>query len=255
MKKLEEYLEAKKLEGKVALVTGSGRGMGRRIAIALASCGAQVTLSARTESELNAVQAEIESNGGRAISIPGDISVESHSIDLVAKTVASFGRLDILVNNAGIGAGGPWATTRTEDWDHVLAVNTRAPFILCREAIPHLQKQGRGHIINILSIGGVLCYENYGIYAVSKNALRALTITLSKDLRKDNIRVHAINMGAVDTPLLQKGLRTRPDIDPAKLVQPEEIAELVLFLVNWKGNGVIDEINIRRPDATYWAAL
>ena len=248
-------MDAKTLDGKVALVTGSGRGMGRSIAKALAGSGAQVALSARTESELSAVQTEIESTGGQATCIPGDIGWETYSVDLVARTVARFGRLDILVNNAGIGAGGPWATTRTEDWDHVLAVNTRAPFILCREAIPHLKKQGRGYIINILSIGGVLCYENYGIYAVSKNALRALTITLSKDLRKDNIRVHAISMGAVDTPLLQSGLQSRPDIDPSKLVQPEEIADLVLFLVTWKGNGVIDEINIRRPDASYWAAL
>ncbi len=248
-------MEARQLEGKVALVTGSGRGMDRSIALALAGCGAQVALSARTESELRAVQTEIESGGGIATSIPGDISVESNSIELVAGTVAHFGRLDVLVNNAGIGAGGPWATTATEEYDHVLAINARAPFILCREAIPHLKKQGKGHIINILSIGGVLCYENYGIYSVSKNALRAMTITLSKDLRKDNIRVHAINMGAVDTLMLQKGLQTRPDIDPSKLVRPEEIADLVLFLVTWKGNGVIDEINIRRPDASYWAAL
>ncbi len=98
-------MEAKQLEGKVALVTGSGRGMGRSIALALAASGAKVALSARTESELLAVQAEIESNGGVATSIPGDIGVESNSIDLVARTVAHFGRLDILVNNAGIGGG------------------------------------------------------------------------------------------------------------------------------------------------------
>lgn len=248
-------METRLLEGKVALVTGAGRGMGRSIAMALARCGAQVALAARTESELQVVQAEIEIDGGRAICIPGDISEENHSIDLVKKTVAEFGRLDILVNNAGIGAGGAWATTSTEDWDHVLAVNARAPFILCREAIPHLKKMGGGHIINILSIGGVLGYENYGVYAVSKNALRAMTITLSKELRKDHIRVHAISMGAVDTPLLRPGLKLRPDIDPAKLIQPDEIADLVIFLVTWKGNGVIDEINIRRPDAPYWAAV
>jgi 3-oxoacyl-[acyl-carrier protein] reductase len=229
--------------------------MGRSIALALAREGAQVFLSARTVSELRAVQDEIVSVGGQAEFIPGDIAEETYAIRLVAATVARFGGLDILVNNAGIGAGGPWAGTRTEDWDHVLAVNARAPFILCREAIPQLKLRGRGHIINILSIGGVLGYENYGIYSVSKNALRALTITLSKELRKEGIGVHAISMGAVDTPMLRQGLEMRPDIDPANLIQPEEIADLVLFLVTWKGNGVIDEINIRRPDASYWAAL
>jgi len=248
-------MEAKLLEGKVALVTGSGRGMGRSIALALARNGCRVSLSARTEIDLHQVQEEIEANGGQAACFPGDISIENRAISLVSETAAHFGRLDILVNDAGIGAGGPWANTDTETWDQVLAVNARAPFILCREAIPHLQKQGGGFIINILSIGGVLCYENYGTYSVSKNALRALTITLSKELRRDNIRVHAISMGAVDTPMLRLGLATRPDIDPSKLIQSEEIAEIVLFLVTWRGNGVIDEINIRRPDASYWASL
>ncbi len=248
-------MESKLLEGKVALVTGSGRGMGRSIALGLARCGASVALSARTESQLESVRTEVENFGGKAACFPGDLSQENYTLNLVANAAAYFGRRDILVNNAGIGAGGPWATTRTIVWDQVLAVNARAPFILCREAIPFLKKQEKGYIINILSIGGVLCYENYGIYSVSKNALRALTITLSKDLRKDNIWVHAISMGGVDTPLMRLGLQTRPDIDPAKLVQPEEIADLVVFLVTWKGNGVIDEINIRRPDATYWAAL
>jgi 3-oxoacyl-[acyl-carrier protein] reductase len=248
-------MQVQTLEGKVALVTGSGRGMGRSIAVALAEHGARVVLSARTECELRNVKAEIESIGGQAIYVPSDIGVEANSIALIAQTIRTFGRLDILINNAGIGAGGSWETAHTEDWDHVMAVNVRAPFILCREAIPHMKKLSRSYIINILSIGGVLCYDHYDIYAVSKNALRALTITLSKDLRKDNIRVHAISMGAVDTPLLRSGLTTRPDIDPSQLIQPEEIAELVLFLVTWQGNGVIDEINIRRPDAPYWAAL
>ncbi len=243
------------LEGKVALVTGAGRGMGRSIAQTLARNGCKVALAARTESQLLEVKTEIENEGGAAICFPGDIGLEEQAIRLVAETAAQFSRLDILVNNAGMPAGGPWESTRTEDWDEVVALNARAPFILCREAIPHLRKQGGGFIFNILSIGGVMCYENYGTYSVSKNALRALTITLSKELRQDIIRVHAISMGAVDTPMLRMGLDYRPDIDPARLIQPEEIADIVLFLLAWKGNGVIDEVNIRRPDASYWAAF
>ncbi len=229
--------------------------MGRSIALSLARNGCRVALAARTESQLLEVRAEIENEGGVAICFPGDISIEKHAISIVRETAAQLGRLDILVNNAGMPAGGPWETTSTEDWDRVVGLNARAPFILCREVIPYLQKQGGGFIFNILSIGGVLCYENYGTYSVSKNALRALTITLSKELRKDNIRVHAISMGAVDTPMLRMGLDFRPDIDPSKLIQPEEIADIVLFLLGWKGNGVIDEVNIRRPDASYWAAF
>lgn len=242
-----------KLTGKVAIVTGAGRGMGYSIALNLAQNGAKVALASRTTAELEALQAVIEAFNGEAASFMTDVSDEAQCIALVQSTIARFGRLDILVNNAGIGAGGPWENTKTETWEQVMAINARGPFIICREAIPHLKKEGGGHIINILSIGGVQCYENYGIYSASKNALRAFTVTLSKDLRKDNIRVHAISMGAVDTPLMRRGLSHRPELDIPKLIQPQDIADIVLFLVTWRGVGVIDEINIRRPDASYWA--
>ena len=246
-------MDKKVLKGKVALVTGSGRGIGRSIALALAREGATLALAARTEGELRSVQVEIEGLDGEAGCFPTDLGEEAQTVALVRDTIARFGKLDILVNNAGVGGRGPWEQINTKRWDSVMAVNARGPFVLCREAIPYLRRQGGGYIINILSIGGVEGYKGYGVYSVSKNALRALTITLSKELRKDNIRVHAISMGAVDTPLMRKGLDRRLDIDPAKMILPEEIADLVLFLVTWKGNGVIDEIHIRRPDAPYWA--
>ena len=246
-------MDDKVLEGKVCLITGAGRGIGRSIALGLAQKGGRLALAARTEAQVKSVQMEIETLGGEAACFPTDVGNEAQALALVRDTVAHFGKLDILVNNAGIGGRGPWEQTPTEKWDSVMAVNARGPYVLCREAIPHLRRQGGGYIINILSIGGVQGYEGYGVYSVSKNALRALTITLSKELRRDNIRVHAISMGAVDTPLMRQGLGRRPDIDPTRLIQPEEIAELVLFLVTWKGNGIIDEIQIRRPDASYWA--
>jgi 3-oxoacyl-[acyl-carrier protein] reductase len=246
-------MDDKVLQGQVGIITGAGRGIGRSIALALARKGVRLALAARTEAQVQTVKVEIEGLGGEAACFPTDVGNEAHALALVRDTVAHFGKLDMLVNNAGIGGRGPWEQTATEKWDSVMAVNARGPYLLCREAIPHLKRQGGGYIINILSIGGVQGYEGYGIYSVSKNALRALTITLSKELRRDNIRVHALSMGAVDTPLMRQGLGGRPDIDPSRLIQPEEIAELVLFLVTWKGNGIIDEIHIRRPDASYWA--
>lgn len=246
-------MENKELAGKVAIVTGSGRGMGRSIAIELARHGARVVLVSRTESELRQVQAEIEAQQGEALVTPMDVGIAQECVDLVSNAVTQLGRLDIIVNNAGVGAGGPWENTSVDDWDQVMDINARGAFVICREAIPHLRKQGGGHIVNILSIGGVENYPNYGIYAVSKNALRAFTITLSKDLRRDNIHVHGIGMGAVDTPLIRQSLSYRPELEIPKLIQPEEIAKIVLFLVTWSGVGVIDEINIRRPDASYWA--
>jgi 3-oxoacyl-[acyl-carrier protein] reductase len=246
-------MEANSLADKVAVVTGAGRGIGRSVALGLVGRGAKVSLASRTEAELQSVQREIELLDGEAVCLPTDVGIESEAVALIAQTVDHYGGLDILVNNAGIGGRGPWETMSTEVWDHVIAVNARGPFVLSREAIPHLRRRGGGHIVNILSIGGIRCYEGYGIYSVSKNALRALTITLSKELRDDNIQVHGISMGGVDTPLFRKGLDQRPDVDVARLIQPEEIADIIVFLVTRPGNGVIDEINIRRPDAAYWA--
>ena len=123
-------MEEKPLEGKVAVVTGAGRGIGRSIALSLARSGAKVSLAARTEAEIKAVQSEIESFGGSSASFPTDVSREADVISLVRNTVERFGRLDILINNAAIGIFKPLAETATEEWDLIMAVNARGPFIL-----------------------------------------------------------------------------------------------------------------------------
>src|SRR5258708_854815 len=145
------------VQGKVAIVTGAGRGMGRCIALTLGEADVSVALAARTGSELERVQQEIQAAGGTALCIKTDMAIEAQIVALVQETIARFGRLDIIVNNAGMGAGGRWETLPTAAWDEVMAVNARGPYILCREAIPHLRRQG-GHIINIQSIGGERYY-------------------------------------------------------------------------------------------------
>jgi 3-oxoacyl-[acyl-carrier protein] reductase len=238
------------LEGKVAIVTGAGRGIGRSIALALARNGARVSLAARTGAELQAVQSEIEAFGGEAASFPTDVSREAEVVSLVRHTVERFGRLDILINNAGLGIFGPLVETTTEQWDRLMAVNARGPFLLCREAIPYLKQQEQAFIVNIASVVGVKGYVNQAAYSASKHALMGMTKALAKEVQKDGIRVHAICPGGVDTQLVGKA---RPDLERSVLMQPEEIADIVLFLVTRRGNAVIDEVHVRRAASTPWA--
>lgn len=243
-------MEERPLAGKVAIVTGAGRGIGRSIALALARNGARVSLAARSEAELEAVQVEIEALGIEAASFPTDIGREAEAVSLVRNTVEHFGRLDILVNNAGIGIFGPLEETTTEQWDRLMAVNARGPFLLCREAIPYLRQHEQAFIINITSVVGVKGYANQAAYSASKHAVMGMTKALAREVQKDGIRVHAVCPGGVDT---QMAGQARPDLDRSVLIQPDEIAEVVLFLVTRRGNAVIDQIDVRRAVSTPWA--
>jgi len=237
----------KPLQGKAALVTGAGRGIGRAIAVTLAGAGAAVALAARTRTELGAVQGEIEAAGGSARVFPADLSDERQCVSLVGDVAGTFGGVDILVNNAAIGRFGPVDSFTADDWDAVMSVNARAPFIICREAIPHLRKRRPSHIVNISSVVGVKGYVNQAAYTMSKHALLGLTKVLARELQKDGVRVHALCPGGVDTGMVGDA---RPDLDRSVLILPQEIADTVLFLVTRSGNAVIDQVDIRRSSAT-----
>jgi 3-oxoacyl-[acyl-carrier protein] reductase len=243
-------MEEKPLAGKVAIVTGAGRGIGRCIALTLAGSGAALALASRTAAELEALRAEIEAAGGSAASFPTDIRIEAAAAALVEHTVQHFGRLDILVNNAGMGIFKPLVKTTADEWDQIMAANARGPFLLCRAAIPHLRRQPRSSIVNIASVVAVKGYANQAAYAASKHALYGMSKALAREVQPDGIRVHVISPGGVDTEL---SARARPDLDRAGLMQPQEIADIVLFLTTREGSAVIDEINVRREGATPWA--
>jgi 3-oxoacyl-[acyl-carrier protein] reductase len=237
------------LEGNVALVTGSGRGIGRSIALALARYGAKVLLVARTKNELIKVQKEIISAGGEAEIFVGDVSRESDIKALVRRTVKRFKRLDILINNAGMGLFKPLTKTTADEWDQLMNINARSPFLLCREAIPFLKKQKRSFIINIVSVAGVKGYVNQSAYSASKHAAMGLTKALAREVQKFNIRVHAICSGGVDTQLIDSlASKTKKSL----LMEPQEIADIVLFLLLQQGNAMIDEIHVRRSASMPW---
>lgn len=240
---------AKRLAGKVAIVTGASRGIGRAISIALAQEAATIVLAARSSDTLQEAADKVTQAGGKAHIVVTELTDEQSIKGLVKNTEETFGRLDVLVNNAGITHSATLEETATEDWDRCMWVNARAPFILCREALSLLRKSPAAYIINIASVVGVKGYPLQSAYTSSKHALRGMTISLSEELRDSNIRVHLLCPGGVDTEMVSN---VRPDIKKEDLIGPDEIAELVLYLVTHKGRGIVDELHIRRAAAAPW---
>ncbi len=239
----------KRLAGKVAIVTGASRGIGRAISIALAKEGATVALAARALEKLKETAKQVTEAGGGAAIIVTDLAKEESIKNLIKVTGDTFGRLNILINNAGVTHSARLEETATADWDRCHQVNARAPFILCREALPLLKKAEAAYIINIASVVGVKGYPLQSAYTASKHALRGMTISLAEELKGSGIRVHLLCPGGVDTELVQE---VRPDIKKEDLMQPDEIAELVIYLVTHKGNAVMDELHIRRAASSPW---
>lgn len=240
---------SEKLAGKVAIVTGASRGIGRAISVALAQEASTIVLAARSIQQLQITAEQVTKAGGEARIVHVELT-EEHSIrNLIQVTGEKLGRLDILVNNAGVTHSAPLEQTSTEDWQRCISINARAPFILCREALPLLKKSQAAHIINIASVVGVKGYPLQSAYTASKHALRGMTISLAEELRGSNIRVHLLCPGGVDTDMVDS---VRPDIARDELIKPEEIAELVLYLVTHKGNAVVDELRIRRATSSPW---
>ena len=240
---------AGKLAGKVAIVTGASRGIGRAISVALAQETATIVLAARSIQELQNTAEQVKKAGGVAHIIHVELTEEQSIRNLVQVTGEKLGRLDVLVNNAGVTHSAELEQTSTDDWQRCISINARAPFILCREALPLLKKSQAAHIINIASVVGIKGYPLQSAYTASKHALRGMTISLAEELRGSNIRVHLLCPGGVDTDMVDS---VRPDIAKDELIKPQEIAELVLYLVTHKGNAVMDELRIRRATSPPW---
>jgi 2-deoxy-D-gluconate 3-dehydrogenase len=232
-------MEDKPLAGKVALVTGAGRGIGRSIALTLARNGVRVALASRTLSELEAVRAEIETAGGEAASFPADISVESDAVSLVERSVDRFGRLDILVNNAGIIRRAPALEFSEKDWDDVLQINLKATFFLSQAAAKVMVKRGEGKIINVASMlsfqGGIIVPS----YTAAKSAIAGVTRALANEWAKHNININAIAPGYMATdntaPLRADPARSQTILDriPAgRWGTPDDLKGIVVFLAS-----------------------
>lgn len=237
------------LEGKVAIVTGATRGIGLAIAISLAKAGVRLLLVGRDQQKLEQSEKLCRSKGVEVESISVDLTSKEAPDFVVDKCNESFGRVDFLINNAGMASRLSVEETSWDDWNNIMNLNARAPYFLTKALLPLLRQSETAKIINISSVVGHKGYDHQSAYAASKHALNGWTKSMAREVQKDGIRVHLIAPGGVGTEMVQE---MRPDINMEELITPEEIAQCVLFLLSLEGNGVIDELNIRRNSNTPW---
>jgi NAD(P)-dependent dehydrogenase (short-subunit alcohol dehydrogenase family) len=230
-----------KLEGRTAIVTGSRRGIGRAIALALAKEGANVVVSDIIQEDCQKIVAEIEKLGRKGLALKCDVASTPEVEDLVKKTVARFGKLDILVNNAGIINFKPFLELTDDDWDTLINVNLKGQFLCARAAAREMIKNGWGRIVNIdsKSSGGCgIAFPLIAHYTASKGGVMALTEALALELTPRGINVNAICPGAIDTDM-SKGIKASGQLEQlllripkGRLGRPEEIANLAVFLAS-----------------------
>ena len=249
------------LENKIAIVTGSSRGIGKAMALGLARAGASVVVAARSESErdlapgtIYATAAEIEALGGRALPVRCNVREEESINDMVRQTCEAFGRIDVLVNNAGIGTYRSFLESTLKEWDLVMDINLRATYIGCRAVAPVMVEQGSGSIINVSSHAAGNIFSSTlsadaaeGIammgqaYGVSKAAVERLTWGLSAELGPYNI---AVNVLRPLRPVLTEGFQAqRPDADYSTWATPEDMVKATVFLAG-QGAGGLSGANI-----------
>jgi len=234
------------LEGKTALVTGGGTGLGRAIALAFACEGALVTVAGRRREPLQEVEAAAPA--GRVRRVVANVTLQEDRVRLIEDVVASGGGLDILVNSAGILQSGSVETTDLDAWDRTMDANLRSIFALTRLAVPHLVAR-KGNIINLSSVAGLRPYPGLLSYCVSKAAVDQLTRCLSLELAPKGVRVNALNPGVVVTELHRAGGMSAPDYAAflekgrtthplGRVGRPEDVAEMALFLASERASWV-----------------
>jgi len=224
------------LSSKTALVTGSGRGIGKEIAVKLANAGADVAISDIDLETAGATAAEIASATGRkAIAVAADVSKGEEVKAMFKETLDAFGKLDILINNAGITRDGLLMRMKEEDWDLVLNINLKSAFLCCREAVRPMMSARSGKIINIASVVGLMGNAGQANYSASKAGMIGLTKTLAREFASRSINVNAIAPGFIKTAMTDKLTDAEKEklaagIPMAKLGNPEDVANAVLFL-------------------------
>ena len=216
------------LKGRVVLITGAGRGIGRALAHAFAAAGAKVALLGKTKKNLLEVQRELKDSGTATVVLAADVSDEGAVARAVAAAEQQLGPVDVLVNNAGVFALAPVETMDTLVFDRMLAVNLRGPFLMSRALLPGMKSRKRGHIVNISSTAGRRGFAGGGAYCASKFGLAGLTEAMRYEARASNVRVTCVYPSTVNTDLVKKA---GMDLAPERAIQPEDVANAVVSLV------------------------
>ena len=233
-----------RLQDRVAVITGSGAGMGEGMARLFAAEGGQLVISGRDEKKGQGVADSIVQSGGRAFFERADVSVEADCRALIEATVKHYGRIDVLVNNVGLSTRGNIEDTTVELWDRLFATNVRSAFICMQQAVKHMKTQGRGSIINIGSVNAYIGEPKLMAYSATKGALMTLTKNNASYLNRYRIRVNQLNVGWTETPnehrvktqeegkgenWLEEAARTRPF---GRLLVPRDIAFAALYFAS-----------------------
>jgi NAD(P)-dependent dehydrogenase (short-subunit alcohol dehydrogenase family) len=220
----------KQLEDRVAVVTGASKGIGKAIAQAFAREGAKVLIAARNRAELEALAGEIAGNGGAALAVPTDITVEADIVNLFKTATDRHGRLDILVNNAGISLGMAMDEIPLSRWQKVIDTNLTGAFLCSREALKIMKPQKSGRIINIGSISSITPRANGAAYAATKLALEGLTRSIALDYREYNIGASIIHLGATATSWMK--VRPEDATGPEYHLQLDDVGRLATFMAS-----------------------
>jgi 3-oxoacyl-[acyl-carrier protein] reductase len=228
-----------RLEGKIAVVSGGSRGIGRAIARSLAAEGASVVIAARDQDALARAVDELRKEGHSIEGIVADVSVENQVHHLVQHVVHTHGTVDILINNAGVGVFKPVAELSVAEFDRMWATNMRGVFLLTKEVLPHMIRAQRGEIVNIASLAGKNSMKGGAGYCATKWALRGFASSLMLEVREHNIRVVTLFPGSVETAFSASGKKG------SNVTQPEDVADAVLFAVTSPQRSMFSEIDVR----------
>jgi NAD(P)-dependent dehydrogenase (short-subunit alcohol dehydrogenase family) len=228
----------RRLEGKVAIITGASRGIGATAARLFAREGATVVLAARSKEDIVSIVAEIKADGGEAMAVRTNVAEATSLETLVRKTIEAYGRLDIAFNNAGIGIAKPLIEFTEEEFDHVQAINLRGVFLSMKYEIPAMLAGGGGAIVNTSSVGGLVGGVGNGAYIASKHGVIGLTKVAALEYAQKHIRINAIAPGPTLTSMMERWLVADPQVEHyltsaipmGRMAEPEEVAQAALWL-------------------------